>query len=75
MKIWYQSFLNKEIAPFYWERLETFLKENSAEGSEVLLSGMSPHDNYAHSLVELRCSREAIVSAINAGKCAVIKAN
>ena len=68
MKIWYQSFLNKEVAPWYWARLEVFLKENSKKGVEVLLKGMYPHDSYAHSLVELRCSREAVAASINAGK-------
>ena len=68
MKIWYQSFLNEAVAGGYWQRLVSFLKGYAGPKTELHFHGMSPHDAYAHALVEYRCGREAIASAITAGR-------
>lgn len=66
MKICYQSFSNKELTPAYLSHLEKFIQENAADGTEVVFKGMTPPDDYAHSLSEWRCGREAIANAIRA---------
>ena len=66
MKIWYQSFLNEAAAAGYWQRLTSFLKGYARPNTELHFHGISPHDAYAHPLVEYRCGREAIVAAITA---------
>lgn len=68
MKIWYQSFLNEPAAGGYWQRLASFLRGYGRPDTELHFHGMSPHDSYAHALVEYRCGREAIAAAIEAGR-------
>ena len=68
MKIWYQSFVNADAAPGYWDRLSGFLKAQARPGTKLALHGIDPFDSYAHALVEYRCGREAIANAITAGR-------
>ncbi len=68
MKIWYQSFLNEPSAGGYWQRLASFLRGYARPDTELHFHGITPHDSYAHALVEYRCGREAIASAIRAGR-------
>lgn len=68
MKIWYQSFLNKQMASGYWDCLSKFLQSYAKPGTEVKVHGMTPPDSYAHALVEYRCGREAIASSIIANR-------
>ena len=67
MKVWYQSFLNETAASGYWHRLACFLRGYARPDTELHFHGMTPHDSYAHGLVEYRCGREAIAAAITAG--------
>ncbi|MFT7532658.1 MAG: allantoin racemase [Gammaproteobacteria bacterium] len=66
MKIWYQSFSDRESSPGYWRELERFMQENASPGTEFDFRGITPFDSYAHSLSEWRCGREAIANAITA---------
>ena len=68
MKIWYQSFLNRDFAVGYWDCLSEFLRTNALPNTDVELHGMTPPDSFAHALVEYRCGREAIASSIKAGR-------
>ena len=68
MKIWYQSFVNADAAPGYWDRLSGFLKAQARPGTELAFHGIDPFDSYAHALVEYRCGRDAIANAITAGR-------
>ena len=68
MKIWYQSFLHEQAASGYWLHLTDFLKKYAQPGTEINFNGISPHDAYAHAIVEYRCGREAIASAIEASR-------
>jgi allantoin racemase len=66
VKIWYQSFSNEQSASGYWKRLQEFLEDFSAPDTEFSFHGITPHDAYAHALMEWRCGREAIANAIKA---------
>ncbi len=68
MKIFYQSFLNEEVALGYWRYLMDFLRNYAQPKTEIKFKGIRPHDSYAHALVEYRCGREAIAAAIEAGR-------
>ena len=68
MKIWYQSFVNADAAPGYWDRLSGFLEAQARPGTELAFHGIDPFDSYAHALVEYRCGREAIANAITASR-------
>ena len=68
MKIHYQSFVDEASASGYWAKLNAFLNANASEGTEVIMHGVTPHESYAHGLVEYRCGREAIAAAITADR-------
>ena len=68
VKILYQSFLHENVALEYWGHLTDFLRNYAQPETEITFRGIEPHDAYAHSLVEYRCGREAIASAIEAGR-------
>jgi Asp/Glu/hydantoin racemase len=36
------------------------------EGTRVDIKGITPHDSYAHAIVEFRCAREVICNAVRA---------
>lgn len=66
MRIWYQSYVDYENGKTYWDRLRAHLTEMSDPGTVVDVHGITPHDSYAHSIVEFRCAREVICNAITA---------
>lgn len=66
MRIWYQSYVDYENGRTYWDRLRAHLAEISDPGTVVDVHGITPHDSYAHSIVEFRCAREVICNAITA---------
>src|ERR1700754_817020 len=66
MRIWYQSFVDYEHGKTYWDRLGAHLKSTVDPGTEVDIKGITPHDSYAHPLVEMRCAREVICNAVRA---------
>ncbi|MBW4051011.1 MAG: hypothetical protein HIU85_06025 [Proteobacteria bacterium] len=66
MRIWYQSFVDYENGRTYWDRLRAHLAAISDPGTVIDVHGITPHDSYAHSIVEFRCAREVICNAIAA---------
>lgn len=66
MRIWYQSFVDAANGAGYWVHLEAALMAAVDPGTKVDIRGITPHDSYAHSLVEFRCAREVICNAIRA---------
>ncbi|MGN6571887.1 MAG: aspartate/glutamate racemase family protein, partial [Pseudolabrys sp.] len=60
MRIWYQSYVDYENGKTYWDRLRAHLKSIVDPGTEVEVHGITPHDSYAHPIVEMRCAREVI---------------
>src|SRR5260370_35557207 len=63
MRIWYQSYVDYENGKTYWDRLREHLKAIVDPGTEVDIKGITPHDSYAHPIVEFRCAREVICNA------------
>jgi len=68
MKIWYQSYVDYENGKAYWDKLQTHLNDIKSPDTQIDIRGITPHDNYAHPLVEFRCAREMISNAIKAEK-------
>jgi hypothetical protein len=66
MRIWYQSYVDYENGRIYWDRLRAHLKAVVDEGTEVEVHGITPHDSYAHPIVEMRCAREVVCNAVRA---------
>lgn len=66
MRIWYQSYVDYENGKTYWDRLRAHLKTIVDAGTEVEVHGITPHDSYAHPIVEMRCAREVICNAVRA---------
>lgn len=66
MRIWYQSFVDEENGRDYWRHLRAHLAEMADPGTEIDIHGITPHDSYAHPIVEFRCAREVIVNAVRA---------
>lgn len=66
MRIWYQSYVDEEHGADYWRHLRAHLAEITDPGTEVVVHGITPHDSYAHAIVEMRCAREAICNAVRA---------
>lgn len=66
MKIWYQSYVDYEHGATYWDALDGHLKDVCEPGITIDIHGITPHDNYAHPIVEFRCAREVICNAIKA---------
>lgn len=66
MRIWYQSYVDYENGATYWDRLRAHLAEIVDPGSTIEVHGITPHDSYAHPLVEFRCAREVICNAVRA---------
>src|ERR1700743_386476 len=66
MRIWYQSFVDHENGATYWDRLRKHLEAVVDPGTTVDIKGITPHDSYAHPLVEMRCAREVICNAVKA---------
>lgn len=66
MRIWYQSYVDHENGAAYWDALGAHLDEIVGADAEVEIHGITPHDSYAHPLVEFRCAREMICNAVRA---------
>ena len=66
MRIWYQSYVDYDNGKIYWDRLRAHLKTIVDEGTEVEVHGITPHNSYAHPIVEMRCAREVICNAVRA---------
>lgn len=66
IRIWYQSYVDYEHGKVYWDRLRAHLAMTVDEGTSVEVHGITPHDNYAHAIVEFRCAREVIANAVRA---------
>jgi allantoin racemase len=66
MRLWYQSYVDYENGRAYWDRLRSHLREIADADTEVTVHGITPHDSYAHALVEMRCAREVICNAVRA---------
>jgi Asp/Glu/hydantoin racemase len=66
VRIWYQSFVDYENGKTYWDRLRKHLEAVVDPGTTVDIKGITPHDSYAHALVEMRCAREVICNAVRA---------
>ena len=66
MKIWYQSYVDYEHGAEYWDELRKHLDAIIDPGTEIDIKGITPHDNYAHAIVEFRCAREVICNAVKA---------
>ncbi len=64
IRIWYQSYVDYENGKTYWDRLRAHLAEVADPGTVIDVKGITPHDSYAHAIVEHRCSREVICNAI-----------
>ena len=66
MRIWYQSYVDYENGAEYWDHLRAHLAQIVDPGTEIEVHGITPHDSYAHPIVEFRCARETICNAIRA---------
>ncbi len=66
MKIWYQSYVDAEHGQDYWDNLRVHLDQVIDPGTRVDIKGITPHDSYAHPIVEFRCAREVICNAVTA---------
>lgn len=66
IRIWYQSYVDYENGKTYWDRLRQHLAEIVDPGTIVDVKGITPHDSYAHPIVEFRCAREVICNAVRA---------
>ena len=66
MKLWYQSYVDYENGADYWDNLRKHLDAIVDPGTQVDIKGITPHDNYAHPIVEFRCAREVICNAVQA---------
>lgn len=66
IRIWWQSYVDYEHGGAYWDGLRPHLAAMADDGVTVDLHGITPHDNYAHPVVEFRCAREVICNAIRA---------
>ncbi len=66
IRIWYQSYVDEPNGRIYWERLRRHLAAIVDPGTTVEVHGITPHDSYAHPIVEFRCAREVICNAVKA---------
>lgn len=66
MRIWYQSYVDEPNGKVYWDRLRRHLAAIAEPATTVDIKGITPHDNYAHPIVEFRCAREVICNAVKA---------
>ncbi len=66
IRICYQSYVDYQNGATYWDHLRRHLAAICDDGTEIDIVGITPHDSYAHSLVEMRCAREMICNAVQA---------
>jgi allantoin racemase len=68
MRIYYQSFLDREQQPSYFDRLEAFLESVVDPGTEIEIGGVSPPDAFPCRLSELRGSLQVVDKIIDAAE-------
>jgi Asp/Glu/hydantoin racemase len=68
MRIYYQSFLDREHQPSYFERLEAFLDSVADPGTEIEVGGISPPDSHPCRLSELRGGLQTVDKIIDAAE-------
>jgi allantoin racemase len=66
MRIWWQSFVDREQNAPYLDRLAAYLSEIADPGTEVDVVGLSPPDRGFGRLTELRCAALAVDNALEA---------
>jgi Asp/Glu/hydantoin racemase len=66
MRIWHQSYVDYENGATYWDALRPHLAASASQGVSVEVHGVTPHDNYAHPIVEFRCARQVVKNAVRA---------
>lgn len=66
MRIWWQSFVDREQNAPYLDRLAAYLGEIADPGTEVDVVGLSPPDRGFGRLTELRCAALAVDNALEA---------
>jgi allantoin racemase len=66
MRIYYQSFLDPEEQPSYFERLGQFLDSVADPGTEIEIGGISPPDAFPCRLSELRGGLQTVQKIIGA---------
>jgi len=65
-RIWHQSYVDYEHGKIYWDRLRAHPAQIADLETVIDVKGITPHDSYAHPLVEFRCAREVICNAVAA---------
>jgi allantoin racemase len=68
MRIYYQSFLDREHQPSYFERLTAFLESVADPGTEIEVGGISPPDSHPCRLSELRGGLQTVDKIIDAAE-------
>jgi allantoin racemase len=68
MRIWWQSFVDAQGSPAYFDRLSAYLNELADEGTTVDVVGISPPDRSFGRLAELRCAVLAVDNALEAAE-------
>lgn len=66
MRIWWQSFIDASASEAYMTRLQAWLNEIAAPGTEVVVHGISPPDRGFGRLSEFRCAIQAVDNGIEA---------
>lgn len=66
MRIFWQSFIDETSSAAYMQRLSGYLNEIAAEGTEVVVKGITPPDRAFGRLSEFRCSILAVDNGIAA---------
>jgi len=64
IRIWYQSYVDYGNGKIYWDRLRAHLAQITDPVTVIDVKGITPHDSYAHPIVEFRCAREVICNAV-----------
>ncbi len=68
MHIFWQSFVDAKTAGAYLDRLQSYLNEIAAPGTQVRVFGMTPPDRDFGRLSELRCGVQAVQAGLGAEK-------
>lgn len=66
MRIYWQSFVDAKLGVSYLARLESYLNEIAAPGTQVEVHGISPPDRDFGRLAEFRCAVQAVDNGIGA---------
>ncbi|MEM7016500.1 MAG: aspartate/glutamate racemase family protein [Pseudomonadota bacterium] len=68
MKIYYQSYINRELSNSYFESLTDYLNQVKNHDTELTVGEMFPPDRYAHAAVEYAAGYQAIKNTLQAEK-------